>query len=113
MTAQGGHSDDNLLALIASKERELETQVAQAREQARRLVEDAQAKAAALQEQARREAAALAEHVQAEISRESERITAQRAEAARSEVGHVRGRTAERTPQAVDLVVKRVLGGLE
>src|SRR3972149_4860304 len=54
MTAKGGHSDDNLLELIATKERELETQVAQAREEARRPVEGAPAKAAGPQGQARR-----------------------------------------------------------
>ena len=43
MTAKAGHSDENLLELIASKERELEAQVAQAREQARQLLESAQA----------------------------------------------------------------------
>lgn len=113
MTAKGGHSDDNLLELIATKERELEARVAQAREQARRLADGAQVNARALQEQARREAAALAERVQAEIARETAEITAQRAEAARIEAERVRARAAERSPQAVELVVKRVLGGLE
>jgi V/A-type H+-transporting ATPase subunit G/H/V-type H+-transporting ATPase subunit G len=113
MTAKGDHADDNLLELIAAKERELERQVASAREQARRLIERAQANARELQEQARREAAALAERVQAEISRETAAITAQRGEAAQAEAERVRSRAAERTPQAVELVVKRVLGGLE
>ena len=112
MTAKGGHSDDNLLELIATKERELETQVAQAREQARRLVESAETKAAGLQEQARREAGTLAERVQAEIAREAAAVAAQRAEGARAEVDRVRSRASERAAGAVELVVNRVLGGL-
>jgi vacuolar-type H+-ATPase subunit H len=106
MTANAGHSDDNLLELIATKERELEAQVAQAREQARRLVESAQAAAAARQEQARREAAALAERMQAESAQEAAAMAAQRAEAAKIEADRVRAR-------AVELTVKRVLDGLE
>jgi vacuolar-type H+-ATPase subunit H len=113
MTAKGGQADENLLELIASKERELETRVAQARDEARRLVEGAQARAAALQEQARREAAGLAEQMQAEITRERDALVAQRAGAARAEADRVRSRAVERAPQAVDLVVKRVLGGLD
>jgi vacuolar-type H+-ATPase subunit H len=112
MTAKGGHADENLLELIAVKERELEAQVAQARDEGRRLVEGAQAKAAALQDQARRDAAALAERAQAEITRETEAIIAQRAQAARADADRLRSQAAERTAQAVELVVKRVLGGL-
>ena len=113
MTAKAGHSDENLLELIATKERELEAQVTQAREQARRLVESAQAAAAARQEQARRGVAALAERMQAESAQEAAAAAAHRAEAARAEADRVRTRAAERAPQAVDLIVKRVLGGLE
>lgn len=112
MTAKHGPSDENLLRVIAEKEKELEAKVAQAREQAGRAVEDARRQAEAVREQARREAAAMAERAQAEIAREQEALLTERVRTAQAEAERVRARAAERMAEAVDLVVKRVLGGL-
>lgn len=112
MTAKHGPSDENLLRVIAEKEKELEAKVVQAREQARRAVEDARRQAEAVREQAQREAAAMAERAQAEVAREQGALLTERVSTAQAEAERVRARAAERMADAVDLVVKRVLGGL-
>lgn len=113
MTARGGHpSDENLLQLIAAKEKELESKVAQGREQARLLVEDAQRQAAVIREQATREATELTGQTEAEIAREHEAVAAERMKKAQTEAEQLRARAAERMAAAVSLVVKRVLDGL-
>ena len=113
MTGKHGPSDDNLLQLVAAKEKELEAKVAQAKADARRIVEDAQRQAQAVRDQARREAAELAARMQAEIARETDTLAAQRLAAAHAEDEHVRSRASERIRVAAELVVKRVLSGLE
>ena len=113
MAGKHSPSDDNLLQLVAAKEKELEAKVAQAKADARRIVEDAQRQAQAVRDQARREAAELAARMQAEIARETDTLAAQRLAAAQAEVQHVRSRASERIRVAAELVVKRVLSGLE
>lgn len=113
MTAQHGHADDNLLQLIAAKEKELEAKVAQAKADARRLVDDAQRQVGATRERARREAADLESASQAAAAQEAEGLASQRLGAAQSEAQRVRSRASERMREAVDLVVMRVLDGLE
>ncbi len=112
MTGKHGPADENLLQVIAAKEKELESRVAQAKAEARRILDDAQARAEAAREQARRSVADLEQRVRAEIARETEHAAAQRLAAAQEEAQRVRARASERTRDAVDLVVKRVLDGL-
>jgi vacuolar-type H+-ATPase subunit H len=113
MTGVHGPADDNLLQLIASKEKELEARVAQAKADARRVVEDAQRQAEATRERARREAAELATRAQAAIAQEAEALGSQRLAAAQAEAQRVQSRASERMREAVELVVTRVLAGLE
>src|SRR3989441_7019597 len=84
-----GPSDDNLLHVVAAKEKELEANVAQAKADARRIVEDAQRQAQAVRDRARREAAELSARMQTEIARETETLAAQRLGAAQAEVQQV------------------------
>jgi len=112
MTAKHGPADENPLQAIAEKEKELEAKVAQAREQARHLVEDARRQAEAIREQTRREAAAMVEQTRDAIAQEEEALVTKRLTSAQAEADHIRARAAERMTEAVDIVVKRVLGGL-
>ncbi|MGH2397540.1 MAG: V-type ATPase subunit subunit G family protein [bacterium] len=112
MTAKHGPSDENPLQVIAHKEKELEATLAQTREEARRLVEDARRRAERLREESRREADALAERARAEMAAEAERISKERLIRAQDDVAEVRSGTAEWAPEAVKLVIERVLGDL-
>lgn len=113
MTGKHGPADENLLQVIAAKERELESRVAQAKAEARRILDQAQVQAAAAREQARRTVAELEQRAQVEIARETELAAAQRLAAAQEEAQRVRSRASERMPHAMKLVVERVLSGLE
>lgn len=112
MTAKTGPSDENILELIAAKEKELEVRVTQTREQAGRMVDEAQRQAEALREQARREATELATRLQDEAAREREAVAAEHLQQAQAEADRVRARAAERRDKAVALVIQRVLGGV-
>ncbi len=112
MTKKHEPADDNLLQIIAEREKELEAKVAQAKEAAHDIVEEAQRRADTVREQARREAAELEQRVRAEIATETEAVVAQRLAAAQAEAQRVRTRASERMREAVGLVVKRVLDGL-
>lgn len=113
MTAAHGSSDVNLLQVIAQKEKELESKVAQAREEAKRLGETARQRAQQIREESRREAEALAARTRAEIAKETEGVSKDRLTKAQAEASQVRSRAAERLPDAVRLVVERVVGGLD
>ena len=84
MAHQRHHREDgeDVLRLIAEKERELEAAMEQARQEAAAIVAAARAEAEAIRARARQEAEAI------------------------------RARAAERAEQAVQLVVGRVLGGV-
>lgn len=113
MTGKHSRADENLLQVIAAREKELEARVAQAKTDARRILDEAQRQAEAVREEARREVAQLEQRAQTEIARETEAVAAQRLADAQAEVQRVRSRASERMHDAVDVVVKRVLGGLE
>lgn len=112
MTGKHEPSDDNLLHVIAAKEKELEAKVAQAKADAQRIVEEAQRHADVARDQARREAAELAARTQTGIAREAETLTSQRLAEAQDAARQVRSRASERISEATQLVVKRVLNGL-
>ncbi len=112
MTGKHGPSDDNLLQVIAAREKELEAKVAQAKADARRLLEEAQRQAESARESVRGEVTELAARVQAEAVREAEALASQRLAAAEVEAQRVRARAQERIREAVGLVVQRVLEGL-
>lgn len=111
----GGHepSDQNLLKTIAEKEHELQAKVSQAKVDARRVVDEGQRRADAERERARREAADLATRAQQAMAQDAETLAAERLAAAQAEAQRVRVRASERTRQAIDLVITRVLDGLE
>jgi vacuolar-type H+-ATPase subunit H len=113
MTDKHGPADDNLLQLIASKEKELEAKVAQAKAEARRFADDAQRQVDAIRERARREVADLESAAQAAVAQEAQALASRRLAAAQAEAQRVRSRASERMREAVTLVVQRVLESLE
>lgn len=113
MTDKHGPAEDNLLQLIASKEKELEAKVAQAKSEARRLADDAARQAASIRERARREVIDLESAAQAAVAQEAQTLASRRLAAAEAEAQRVRSRASERMREAVTLVVRRVLEGLE
>ncbi len=113
MTDKHGPAEENLLQLIASKEKELEAKVAQAKSDARRVADDAARQAEAIRERARREVADLESAAQAAGAQEAQTLASRRLAAAEAEAQRVRSRATERMREAVTLVVRRVLEGLE
>ncbi len=113
MTGKHHPAEENLLLLIASKEKELEAKVAQAKSEARRVADDAARQAEALRERARREVADLENAAQAAVEQEAQTLASRRLAAAEAEAQRVRARATERMREAVTLVVRRVLEGLE
>ncbi len=113
MTDKHGPAEDNLLQLIASKEKELEATVAQAKAEARRVVDEATRQAEAIRERARREVADLGSAAQAAVAQEAHTLTSRRLVAAEAEAQRVRSRASERMREAIALVVRRVLEALE
>jgi vacuolar-type H+-ATPase subunit H len=106
------HADENLLHLIAEKERALEAQLAATRTEAAALLEQARAQAEQIRERARSEAAAAAREqerrVAAEVARIQEELTAQ----GRGEVETLRRQANDGHARAVQLVVERIVKGL-
>lgn len=113
MTAEHGSASDNLLEQIATTEQELEQNVAQARDDARRVVDEARARADAVRQAAQRDADDLANRTRRDIARDTDAMTAQRLADAEAEAHRVRTQAAERMATAVQMVVTRVLAGLE
>ncbi len=113
MTDKHGYAEDNLLQLIASKEKELEAKVAQAKSDARRVLDDVARQAESIRERARREVADLESTAQATGTQEAQALASRRLAAAEAEAKRVRLRASERMREAVTLVVQRVLEGLE
>jgi len=111
MVHEHGRNGEEVLRLIAQKERELEAMVARAREEAARLIEIARRDAAARAQQAREEAAKIAQEYQARADARTQGLTDQVVGRARGEAEALRQRAAERLDDAVRLVVERVLGG--
>jgi vacuolar-type H+-ATPase subunit H len=106
------HADDNLLHLIAEKERALEAQLAAARAEAAALLESARAQAEQIRERARGGAAAATreqeQRVATEVARVQEQLTAQ----GRREVESLQRRAKDGHTRAVQLVVDRIVKGL-
>ncbi|MBI2200384.1 MAG: hypothetical protein HYU43_00395 [Armatimonadetes bacterium] len=113
MTAKHGPSDENLLQFIAQKEKELEAKVAHSREESQRRVEEARRRAEEIRERSRLEAEKLAEEIRDEMEREAASVSKERLAKAQTEAARVRARAAERMPKAVELILQRVLAGLE
>lgn len=103
--------EENVLHLIAEKERELEQVVQRAREEAAALLESARKQADEIKRRAREDAAALAAEYARRAEQESQRIAADVVARARREAETLRARAAEHMDEAVRFVVERVLGG--
>jgi len=104
-------SDDRILHEIAATERTLQEDLARARAEAVQIVEQAQREAdgirAAAREQIAREEAAAASTVETE----TKATTAEVLVRAEAEAASIRAHAANHIPQAVELVVREVLGG--
>ncbi|HLW48442.1 MAG TPA: V-type ATPase subunit subunit G family protein [bacterium] len=104
-------SDEALLREIASREQELQRQVAEARAEAARRIEQAQRQAEDLRGAARKRAADLAAGASADTSREADRLGKEILARAEAEAAAIRKRADEYRAEAVQLVVREVLGG--
>lgn len=116
MNAKSGHgehhsSDDNLLALIAKKERELETLLSAARSEAASLDAQAHAEAQRILDEARAQAAAAAREYEQRVAAEVARINDELQARAAKEVESLRKQAAARQAPAVQMVVDRVVKG--
>jgi V/A-type H+-transporting ATPase subunit G/H len=117
MSAQrAGHGhddrkDENLLQLIAHKERELEAALAAARQEAAALVARARADAERILQQARDEIAAASRAHEERVAATTAQIAMDHETRAQQEVDALRRQAAARRAQAVRLVVDRVLRG--
>ncbi len=116
MSAESGHgehhsSDDNLLALIAKKERELETQLSAARSEATSLDAQARAEAQRILDEARASAAAAARENEQRVAAEVARINDELLARAAKEVESLRKQATARKAPAVQMVVDCVVKG--
>ncbi len=102
---------EDVLRLIAEKERELEAMVARARDEGARLLEAARREASAQAQQARDEAAKIAQEYEARAAAEAKEISAEVVGRARTEADALKRRAAEKIDEAVRLVVTRIVGG--
>src|SRR3970040_1081459 len=102
---------EDVLRLIAQKERELEAMVARAREEAARLVEQARREVEAQLQKAREEAARVAEEYEARAQAEAREISEEVVGRARTEAEALRRRAAQHMDEAVRVVVEQVVGG--
>jgi len=118
MSAQKGEghggehrTNDNLLQLIAEKERELETQTEAARTEATAIVAQARAEVEQILREAREQAAVLARESEQRVAAEVARIDREAALRAAQEVETLRAQVTGRMDAAVKLVVDQVVKG--
>lgn len=105
------HGDDNLLSLIAEKERELEMLISTARSEAAAILAQARADADATLRQAKDKAAQMARERAQGMADDAERIQRDAEAAASRDVDTLRGRVGARRDAAVRLVIDAVLKG--
>jgi vacuolar-type H+-ATPase subunit H len=115
-SARGGHehdhrTDENLLHLIADKERALEAQLTAAKADAASLVAQARAEAEKIQNKARDTAAAAAREQEQRVAAEVARIQNELTSRGTREVETLRRQAAQAQAQAVQLVVDRIVKG--
>ncbi len=115
-SARGGHgrdhrTDENLLHLIADKERALEAQLTAAKADAASLVAQARAEAEKIQNKARDTAEAAAREQEQRVAAEVARIQNELTSRGTREVETLRRQAAEAQAQAVQLVVDRIVKG--
>jgi vacuolar-type H+-ATPase subunit H len=109
-----GHDDrkdENLLQLIAHKEKELEATVAAARQEAAALLARARAEADRILQQAREEVAALSRQHEERVAAETAQVQAAYEARAQHDVETLRRQAAAHRARAVRLVVDRVVRG--
>ena len=104
-------TDDNLLKLIAAKERELEALTEAARTEAGTIVVAARADAEQILREAREQAASLARESEQRVAAEVARIDHETQARAKQEVDTLRTQVAGRRDAAVNLVVEQVVKG--
>ncbi len=107
------HAGDDLLKIIADRERELETQAASARDEAAAAVAQARAQAEQIARDARLEAARLAEESARRIADDVRRIEHEAQATALREIERLRAQAAARREAAAADVVERVIAGGE
>lgn len=118
MSAQkaGGHAgdhgaNDNLLHLIAAKEKELEGLVSAARVEAAAIISHARVEAEAMVREAREQAGHLARENEQRVAGEVARIQSEADARATKEIETLRRQVADRAGAAVRLVVDHVVKG--
>jgi vacuolar-type H+-ATPase subunit H len=112
--ADHGHdqrTDDNLLNLIADKERELEARVGAARQEAASIVAQARAEAERILSEARQQATALTLEHQRRLEAETAQIQRDLISRGAADIETLRRQAAARRAAAVRLVVDRVITG--
>ena len=102
---------EGLLREIAEREQELQRRVVSAHAEATRLVEQAQREAERIQAQAREQVRALEANAASEAAREAEQASLEVMAEAQAEATKLRQQTEKRKTQAVNLVVREILGG--
>lgn len=105
------HADEALLREIATREQELQRQVAEAHTEAARRIEQAQRQADELRDAARKRAAELSAGGAAEAAREGDRLGKEILARAEAEAAAIRKQADEHRAEAVQFVVREVLGG--
>lgn len=112
--ADHGHdqrADDNLLNLIAEKERELEARVGAARQEAASIAAQARAEAERILSDARQQAMVLSREHEQRLQAEIAQIQRDLINRGTAEVETLRRQAAARRAAAVQLVVERVIKG--
>jgi V/A-type H+-transporting ATPase subunit G/H len=102
-------SSDRVLKDLAAREQALSSRVAAAREEAARILAEADAKARAVLLDAEAKARALTDEYHARQAAEESAIREQALQAANAAASQSRSNAEGRIPQAVRLIVERVL----
>jgi vacuolar-type H+-ATPase subunit H len=113
--ADHGHdhrTDDNLLNLIAEKERELETRIGAARQEAASITAQARAEAERMLSEARQQAAALTREHEQRLEAETAQIQRELMSQGSADVETLRRQAVSRRAAAVQLVVDHVIKGV-
>jgi vacuolar-type H+-ATPase subunit H len=105
-----GHAGEQLLREIAQREQELQQQIEAARAEAAHRVEAAQREAEATRARARDRARDLGTGAAAETAREADRIAKDVLARAEADAAAIRKRADEARSNAVEFVVREVLG---
>ena len=113
--ANHGHdhrTDDNLLNLIAEKERQLETRVSAAREEAAAIAAQARAETERILSETRQQMMTLTREHEQRLEADTAKIQRERMSQGGADVETLRRQAASRRSAAVQLVVEHVIKGV-